>query len=66
VANSARLTNSLLGQPANEDLELEDTSLTNESSTLSEDLDQRWRGALSSLNPRNPEALDTSAPAREK
>ncbi len=56
AANSARVTNSLLGQPADEDLELEGTALTNELSALSEDLDQRWRGALFSLNPRNPEA----------
>jgi hypothetical protein len=55
AANSARMTNTLLGGAAEDD-EQEDTSLTDELSSLSEDLDHRWRGALFALNPRNPDA----------
>jgi hypothetical protein len=55
AANSARVTNTLIGVAADEE-ELEDTSLTDELSALSEDLDRRWRGALFALNPRNPDA----------
>jgi hypothetical protein len=53
--NSARVSNALLGEPVEED-ELEDTSLTDELSSLSEDLDHRWQGARFALNPRNPDA----------
>jgi len=56
AANSARVTNVLLGQALDEDYEAEDTTLTDELTSLSHDLDQRWRGALLSLNPRNPDA----------
>jgi hypothetical protein len=56
AANSARVTNALLDQALDEDFEAEDTSLTDELTSLSDDLDQRWRGALFSLNPRNPDA----------
>jgi hypothetical protein len=56
AANSARVTNALLGQALDDDFDVEDTSLTDELTSLSDDLDQRWRGALFSLNPRNPDA----------
>jgi hypothetical protein len=55
TANSARVANTLLGEAA-ENEELEDTALTDELSVISPDLDQRWRGALFALNPRNPDA----------
>jgi uncharacterized protein YukE len=55
TANSARLTNTLLGE-AVEGEELEGTALTDELSQISADLDQRWHGALFALNPRNPDA----------
>ncbi|MFC0530425.1 pPIWI-associating nuclease domain-containing protein [Phytohabitans kaempferiae] len=54
TANSARVANTLLGAAVDE--ELEDTALTDELSAVSADLDQRWRGALFALNPRNPDA----------
>jgi len=56
AANSARVTNALLGNSLDEDFEVEDTTLTDELTSISDDLDQRWRGALFSLNPRNPDA----------
>jgi hypothetical protein len=56
AANSARVANALLGQAVDEDFEVEDTTLTDELTSLSADLDQRWRGALFSLNPHNPDA----------
>lgn len=56
AANSASVTNALLGQPLGEDFEVEDTTLTDELASISNDLDQRWHGALFSLNPRNPDA----------
>ena len=56
TANSARVANALLGQLVDEDFQVEDTTLTDELTSLSDDLDQRWRGALFSLNPRNPDA----------
>jgi hypothetical protein len=56
TANSARVTNVLLGQAPDEDIDTEDTILTDELSSFSDDLDQRWRGALFALSPRNPDA----------
>lgn len=57
TAASARMANALLGQPAVDDLEsITDTALTDELSSVSSDLDQRWRGALFALNTRNPDA----------
>jgi Predicted pPIWI-associating nuclease len=56
ATNSAHVANALLGQPSQEDLDAEDTALTDELSSLSIDLDRRWRGALFALNPRNPDA----------
>ncbi len=58
VANSLAVTNALLGEDAAEDTEdgLEDAALTGELHKISPDLDERWRGAVFSLNPRNPDA----------
>lgn len=55
AANSARVANSLEGQGAEADV-VEDTDLEDELSSLSSDLDARWRGALYSLSPQNPDA----------
>ena len=55
AANSARVANALFGSAAAEE-ELETTELNDELSSLSEDLDRRWRGALFALSPRNPDA----------
>lgn len=58
TANSAHVANTLLGEAeaADDDRELAETFISNELSSLSDDLDQRWRGALFALNPRNPDA----------
>ncbi|HEX6455478.1 MAG TPA: hypothetical protein VF009_03045 [Solirubrobacterales bacterium] len=55
AANSAAVTNVLLGDEAAAD-EIESNDLTDHLSVFSEDLDSRWRGALFSLNPQNPDA----------
>jgi len=52
--NSARVANALLGAVGEE--EGEGTALTDELSSLSADLDSRWRGALYAISPRNPDA----------
>lgn len=59
--NSVSLLNALeedQDQPEaeNDATDLQSTAITDEISSLSEDLDRRWRGALFSLNPKNPEA----------
>jgi len=56
ATNSARVANILLDNDLDRDIEVENTTLTDELMSLSQDLDQRWRGALFSLNPRNPDA----------
>ena len=60
TANSAALINALESSgdlsPDSVDPNLQETSITDEIASLSADLDQRWRGALYSLNPSNPEA----------
>lgn len=54
TANSAAAANALLGdQP---EAEGEGTAINNELVEISEDLDKRWRGALFSLDSRNPDA----------
>lgn len=53
TANSAAVTNALLGEAASAG---EETTITDELSVLSDDLDRRWRGALFSINPQNPDA----------
>lgn len=59
AANSAKVVNALLDQgerPAPEAGTLMETSIADELSQFSEDLDNRWRGALFALHPRNPDA----------
>ncbi|SDN41804.1 hypothetical protein [Geodermatophilus sp. DSM 45219] len=55
AANSARVANALLGE-GDATVEVDSTSITDELSSLSGDLDSRWRGALYALNPQNPDA----------
>lgn len=54
TANSAAAANALHGGDAEEIPE--GTVITDELLVISEDLDKRWRGALFSLNARNPDA----------
>lgn len=59
TANSLEVMNLLLGNPpiSSEDLkDLQTVKLTDELRGISSDLDERWRGAVFSLNPRNPDA----------
>jgi hypothetical protein len=60
TTNSLALINALesSGELASDatDPSLQETSITDEILNISVELDQRWRGALYSLNPRNPEA----------
>lgn len=56
TANSAHVTNTLLGDTAADAEEIEETSLTDELSALSLDLHNRWEGARFAINPRNPDA----------
>ena len=57
AANSAGVVNALLNpEPSEEPSPLQQTTITDEIATISEDLDTRWRGALFALNPVNPDA----------
>ena len=59
TANSVTVLNSLLDDaqaPSADPDALRQTSLQGELSEISSDLDQRWRGALFALDPRNPDA----------
>ena len=58
VANSLSVTNALLGDESNEEVPdtLEDAALTEELRKISPELDDRWRGAVYSLSPLNPDA----------
>lgn len=58
VANSLSVTNALLGDEGVEEAldTLEDAALTDELRKISPELDNRWRGAVYSLSPRNPDA----------
>lgn len=58
VANSLSVTNALLGDESVEEAPdtLEDAALTDELRKISPELDDRWRGAVYSLSPRNPDA----------
>jgi hypothetical protein len=59
AANSAATLNALLDEPTlgtGEDLRLQETIIANELRDISPDLDDRWSGALFSLNPRNRDA----------
>lgn len=55
AANSAQLANTLLSNTAAGE-EIEETTLTDELSSLSMDLHRRWEGARFALNPLNPDA----------
>lgn len=59
AANSVSVMNSLLGNAADSQGPadtLQDATLTEELKKISEDLDNRWRGAVFALNPHNPDA----------
>lgn len=62
AANSAATLNRLITRPAPSQTSeteidvLKQTTITSELSDFSTDLDQRWRGAIFSLDPRNPDA----------
>ena len=62
TANSVGALNALLAEPsdnpatAEEITALRATSITDELSAIEPDLDARWRGALFSLHPENPDA----------
>ena len=59
TANSLEVMNRLLGTEAVQeegDGSIEDAALIEELRGISEDLDDRWRGAVFALNPRNPDA----------
>lgn len=59
-ANSLNVLNTLLSpeeaQSETEIPQLQQTEITDEIAVISEDLDSRWRGALYSLSPSNPDA----------
>ena len=56
AANSAATANVLLGNGAGDEPRIESTVLTDELRVISADLDDRWQGALYSINPQNPDA----------
>ena len=58
AANNASVMNALLGNPENYDTEehIQSTTLDPLLSLISDDLPDRWHGALFSLNPNNPDA----------
>lgn len=59
AANSARVANTLLDATiasGADTAQLGQTSLTDELTGISADLDKRWRGALFALSPQNPDA----------
>jgi hypothetical protein len=57
TANSAHALNALLDPTADVDAAgLQETSISTELQQIEPDLDQRWRGALFALHPRNPDA----------
>lgn len=55
AANSAAVSNLLLGR-GTDDPELDSTGVIDELKEFSLDLDSRWRGALFSIHPNNPDA----------
>jgi hypothetical protein len=82
AANGLETANVIIDnvQPDSEDYSLQDSKIFNSLSLISQDLDDRWRGALFSLNPVNPDAtrhfctsareifteiLETKAPDKE-
>lgn len=57
-ANNLELSNVVLNneEVENSDIELDESNISAKLIKISTDLDDRWRGALFSLNPNNPEA----------
>ena len=57
-ANNLAAANVVLenSEPTEQEYSLQDTKIMNRLSTISIDLDNRWKGALFSLNPLNPDA----------
>jgi len=57
-ANNLETANVILDntEPNEQEYSLQDTSIMNRLSSISSDLDNRWKGALFSLNPANPDA----------
>lgn len=57
-ANNLELSNVVLNneEVENYDVEIDESNISSKLINISEDLDNRWRGALFSLNPNNPEA----------
>lgn len=57
-ANNLELSNVVLNneEVENYDVEIDESNISSKLINISEDLDDRWRGALFSLNPNNPEA----------
>lgn len=57
TANSLGVLNALEAEAADSETpDLQKTAITDEVAIISEELDDRWRGALFALNPGNPEA----------
>ena len=59
TANSLEVTNRLLGTVSDSEEHvdgLQDAALANQLRVISEDLDDRWQGAVFALNPSNPDA----------
>lgn len=57
-ANNLEVANVILNndETDNKDYSLEETIVSNKLLNISEDLDNRWKGAIFALNPRNPDA----------
>jgi len=57
-ANNLAIANVILdnSEPTEPEYSLQDTQIMNRLSSISTDLDNRWKGALFSLNPQNPDA----------
>jgi hypothetical protein len=57
TANSVEVLNSLVDSDENQlVVDLENSAITNQLKNISLDLDNRWKGAIYSLSPRNPDA----------
>lgn len=57
TANSAEVLNNLVDSDERQlELNIQNSTITDQLSKISSDLDARWRGALYSLSPRNPDA----------
>ena len=57
-ANNLELSNVVLNneEVENYDVEIDESNISSKLSNISTDLDDRWKGALFSVNPNNPEA----------